>query len=57
MEMHIELPGNKRDTRGILVRQPEGKGLLGIPRSRREDNIKNESPRSMMGRGMDCCGL
>jgi len=35
----------------------KGKGPLGIPRRRREDNIKNESARSMMERGMDCCGL
>jgi len=53
MEWHVDITGNKRDRCRILVRQREGKGPLGIPRRRREDNIKNGSPRSMMGRGMD----
>jgi hypothetical protein len=51
MEVHVELTGN---TCRILLRQPEGKGS---PRHRREDNIKNECPRSMMERGLDCYGL
>jgi len=57
MELHVEITGNKRDTCRILVSLHEGKGPIVIPRRRREGNIRKESPRSTMGRGMDCCGL
>jgi hypothetical protein len=53
VKWHVELTGNKRDTCRILVRQHEGKRPLGIPRRRREEYIKNISPKIMMRRGMD----
>ena len=37
---HIARMGERRSIYGVLVGKPEGKRLLGIPRPRREDNIK-----------------
>lgn len=42
MEVHVELPGNNRDTCRVLVRQHEGKGPIGLPKRRREDNTKTD---------------
>jgi len=39
---HVAYVGEKRDVQvcRVLVEKPEGKGLLGRPRRRGEDNIK-----------------
>jgi hypothetical protein len=37
---HVALIGEKRDTYNIFVAKPEGKGPLGRPRSRWEDNTR-----------------
>ena len=38
--VHVECMGEKRDVYRVLVGKPEGKGPLGRPRRRREDNIR-----------------
>jgi hypothetical protein len=37
---HVALMGEKRGVHRLLVGKPEGKGPLGRPRRRWEDNIK-----------------
>jgi hypothetical protein len=37
---HVALIGKKRNAYRILVGKPEGKGQLGRPRRRSEDNIR-----------------
>jgi hypothetical protein len=37
---YVERMGEKRNALSILVGKPEGKGSLGIPSRRWEDNIK-----------------
>jgi hypothetical protein len=37
---HVALKGNRRFAYRLLVRRPEGKKTLGIPKRRLEDNIK-----------------
>jgi hypothetical protein len=39
---HVALVGKMRNVQNILVGKPEGKGRLGRPRCRWEDNIKME---------------
>jgi hypothetical protein len=39
---HVARMGVKRGVQRVLVGKPEGKGPLGRPRRRREDNIKME---------------
>ena len=41
--------GKRRGAYRILVAEPDGRGLLGKPRRRWEDNIKNISLRPGMG--------
>jgi hypothetical protein len=42
-----------RNAYNILIRKPKGKGLLGRPRRRWEDNIRMDLRKNGMGR----CGL
>ena len=37
---HVAFMGEGRDVHRVLIGKPEGKGLLGRPRRRWEDNIK-----------------
>ena len=45
--------GERRGAYRVLVGKPERKSPLGKPRCRWEDNIKNRSSRSGMGKVMD----
>jgi len=47
---HVAYMGDRRGAYGVLVRRPEGKRPLGRPRLRWEDNIKNTSLTSGIGR-------
>jgi len=49
---HVERRGEKRGVYRVLVEQPEGKGPLGRPRRRWEDNIKMDLQEVGCG-GMD----
>ena len=40
--VHVALMGEGRSVYRILIGKPEGKGQLGRPRRRWEDNIKRE---------------
>jgi len=48
--------GERRGANRLLVGQPDGKGLLGIPRCRWEDNIKIDL-QEVGWEGMDWIGL
>jgi len=37
---HVALMGKRTDLYGVLMGRPEGKGPIGSPRLRTEDNIK-----------------
>ena len=49
--------GDRRVAYKVMVKRRDGKRPLGRPRHRWEDNAKNGSSVSGMGRhGLDCCG-
>ena len=50
--MHVARKGNRRGVFRVLVGKPEGKGPLGRPRRRWEDNIKMDLQEVRCG-GMD----
>jgi len=53
MGEHVARMGEKRGTYRVLVRQPEGKGPLGIPMLRWEYNIKMDLVEVLWGHGLD----
>jgi len=53
---HVARMGERRGVYRILVGKPEGKGSLGRPRCRREDNIKMDI-QEVGCWGMDWIGL
>jgi hypothetical protein len=52
-EMVLACTGKMRNVYNILVSKPEGKGLLGKPRCRWEDNIKMDHRKIVWGCGLD----
>jgi hypothetical protein len=52
-EMGVACTGKMRNVYNILVSKPEGKGLLGKPRCRWEDNIKMDHRKIVWGCGLD----
>jgi hypothetical protein len=48
---HVALMGEDRGVHRVLVGKPEGKGPLGRPRRRWEDNIKMDLQEVAGGRG------